>query len=310
MSLLARPAASSTAFAFDWIVTRDRGKPRERRISAGRRSVELLLDTAFRPGRWAARASRALGLQGRITVRTDRVSLPHPAPRRPIRVAFASDFHAGATTDPRVLRDACRALSDMNPDLLLLGGDFVSVRAAYITELAPLLTTVHAAHGCFAVFGNHDLRANAEHIASELSSRGISLIVNRRVSLTIQGTEIALCGLDDSIAGQPRGDVLDGGSGIRLVLMHSPDGLLSIGERPFDVALCGHTHGGQIAAPGGFPLLLPHGRLNRRFPSGRFELPTGAGGKRRLLIVSRGVGCSTLPIRLFAPPEVHLVIIE
>ena len=99
---------------------------------------------------------------------------------------------------------------------------------------------------------------------------------------------------------------MSGVAGTTIVLMHSPDGLDAIGDRPFDLALCGHTHGGQVALPWGTPLLVPGGHLNRTYCAGRFAV--GPGGKSTLL-VSRGVGCSTIPVRMFATPEVHLCLI-
>ena len=113
-----------------------------------------------------------------------------------------------------------------------------------------------------------------------------------------------LCGLDDPTRGDARADcALDDVPGTRVVLMHSPDGLLTIGERPFDLALCGHTHGGQVVLPTGHALYMPEGNLNRKFPRGLYRLgPDG----RRTMLVSSGVGCSTIPVRLFAQPEVHL----
>jgi predicted MPP superfamily phosphohydrolase len=105
----------------------------------------------------------------------------------------------------------------------------------------------------------------------------------------------------------PRGDLaLDRAGERRIVLMHSPEGLKSIGGRHFDLALCGHTHGGQIALPWGAPVFVPGGSLNRRYHRGRYEV---GGTRPRTLLVSRGVGCSTLPVRLFAAPEVHLCLI-
>ena len=61
----------------------------------------------------------------------------------------------------------------------------------------------------------------------------------------------------------------------------------------------GHTHGGQLALPGGVPIVMPHGRLSRRYARGRFDL--GAG---RTLVVSVGLGCVVLPFRLFADSEI------
>ena len=70
-----------------------------------------------------------------------------------------------------------------------------------------------------------------------------------------------------------------------------------------DLLLAGHTHGGQIALPTGHALYMPEGDLNRLFPRGLYQLqPDG----RRTMLVSSGVGCSTVPVRLFAQPEVHI----
>ena len=115
-------------------------RPRERRASRSRRTIELLLDTAIRPGGWAAKLAYPLGLQGQLQSSTAEIHLTtRPPGARPLRLAFASDFHAGATTDPRLLRAACETLDGFEADVLLLGGDFVSVRASYIDDLAPAL---------------------------------------------------------------------------------------------------------------------------------------------------------------------------
>lgn len=265
----------------------------------------MILDRGFRPGRWAARAAYALGLQGGPAVYVDeqRIALSRPM-RAPLRVAFASDFHAGVTTDTRILADACARLEALRPDVILLGGDFVSVRANDIHELAPMLATIHAPLGKFGVFGNHDLRANWHVIADALSAAGVRMLVNEVAHLAAPHDDVSIIGLDDPIIGEPDGALFDHARGVRIVLMHAPDGLLAAGDRPFDLALCGHTHGGQIVLPGGVMPYLPHGEFSREFPVGRFQLGPG---KDRTLVVSRGVGCSTLPVRIGCSAEVHLI---
>ena len=94
---------------------------------------------------------------------------------------------------------------------------------------------------------------------------------------------------------------MNGAGDIRILLMHSPSGLLDLNGERFDLAMCGHTHGGQIALPGGIPIVVPHGRLSRRYSRGRFELP-----EDQTLIVSVGLGCVLLPLRVFAQPEIVL----
>jgi predicted MPP superfamily phosphohydrolase len=277
--------------------------PRERRSSRSRRSLELILDGFFRPGHWAAAFTYHTGLQGVLRRVETAVSVSARAASAPVlRLAFASDFHAGPTTDPKRLEEACTALAELAPDVLLLGGDFVSVRAAYIDQVASRLADIHPPLGKFAVLGNHDLRANYPLIVDALEKAGVEMLTNRHVRLPAPFDDIGLYGLDDAIFGRPDAGALDGATGTKIVLMHSPEGLRTIGDRDFDLALCGHTHGGQIAWPNGRPLLIPGGPLNRLYASGVFSL-----GHRKLL-VSRGVGCSTLPVRLFAQPEVHLVV--
>ena len=276
----------------------------DRRDDVKRRKLEMILDRFFRPGRWATRTAYALGLQSGRPVHVDRHKIPvsRSSATRPLRVAFASDFHAGTTTSARVLASACAALEALEPDVLLLGGDFVSVRADDIRSLAPLLAKVHAPFGKFGVFGNHDLRANRQLLADALAAAGVRMLVNEIVRLPAPHHDVSIVGLDDPIRGTPRGEVLGAGDGIRILLMHAPDGLLAAGSRHFDLALCGHTHGGQIVMPGGRMPYLPHGTLSREYPVGLFHLEEG-----RTLLVSRGVGCSTVPVRFGCPSEVHLV---
>lgn len=282
-----------------------REKSGERRDDGARRTLEMILDRIFRPRHWAANASYAAGLQSGRPVEVERLLVPlsRPASAPPLRVAFASDFHAGATTSQRVLADACAALDALRPDVLLLGGDFVTVRARYIHDLAPLLAEVHAPLGKFAVFGNHDLRANRGMLTKALEDAGVRVLVNESVRLPAPHDDITIVGLDDPIRGAPRGEILDDASASRIVLMHAPDGLLAIGDRHFDLAVCGHTHGGQIALPWGAMPYLPYGKLSRKHPVGLYRL--GPKGNRALL-VSRGVGCSTVPVRLCSPAQVHL----
>jgi predicted MPP superfamily phosphohydrolase len=289
----------------------DREQPRERRSKTGerrddraRRTLEMVLDRFFRPMHWAARAADAAGLQTGRPVQVDRVLVP--VARRtsapPLKVAFASDFHAGATTSARVLEEACAAIAGEAPDLLLLGGDFVTTRARYIRKLAPLLADIPAPLGRYGVFGNHDRRANRAELARALDQAGVRMLVNEHVTLPAPHEDVTLYGLDDPIGGQPVYEPPASRSDIRIILMHAPDGLLTLGESHFDLAVCGHTHGGQITV-GPLKPYLPYGELSRKYAGGLYRL--GPDGERALM-VSRGVGCSTLPIRFGAGAQVHI----
>lgn len=270
--------------------------------------VHSALDRVFRRF-GVARIAYELGLQGRLAVRSRDVRVGRPASRPPLRVAFASDFHAGPTTDPRMLARACEEIVRAAPDVILLGGDFVNHDPADVATLAPVLATLRAPLGTYAVLGNHDVVVDSGPVVAALQAAGVQLLTNRAQRLAPAHDDVFLLGLDDPISGTPRAEAAfapaqAAGSAerqLRIVLMHAPDGLLAIGEHDFDLAFCGHTHGGQVALPWGIPIVLPRGRLSRRFARGWFRLRRGGA-----LLVSHGIGCSALPVRLFARPEVHV----
>jgi predicted MPP superfamily phosphohydrolase len=244
-------------------------------------------------------------LQGQFTVAKH--TLPVSGRRRsapPIRVAFASDLHAGPTTHPRLVAVACRALAEAEPDLLLLGGDYVSFHARHVDRLVPLLAAVHAPLGKFAVLGNHDLLGDDAYIVRRLADAGVRVLVNENVRLPAPHDDVWVCGLDNTEEGSPDADrAFAGADGTRLVLMHSPDGLRSLGDRTFAAAFCGHTHGGQFWIRGR-PLVNFAGPLSRKYlRGGVFHLGPDSGG---VLLVSRGIGFGNLPMRRRADPEVHV----
>lgn len=252
---------------------------------------------------WMASIAHSFGWQANL--RIDRCALSLPAPGHslpPLKVAFASDFHAGPTTHPETIALACRTLRQLQPDLLLLGGDFVSLNAHYIESIAEALAHIPAPFGRFAVIGNHDLWAGDALIIQRLTQAGIQVLINQNYQLPSPYNHVWICGLDDPTSGQPDAQAMfEGAAGTRLVVMHSPEGLAHIAPYQFALAVCGHTHGGQICLPNGRAIWMPRGRLNRQYAAGHFQV--GPPPYHRL-IVSRGIGYGGLPLRLYAPADI------
>jgi predicted MPP superfamily phosphohydrolase len=269
--------------------------------SPRRAASEWILGRAYRGG-WPARLVRRLGLQPAVVTVEHRVSCARwPAGTRPLRLAFVSDLHAGPTTHPSLLDDAARALREAAPDVLLLGGDYVYLHPEGIHDLVPRLAGVPAPLGRFAVFGNHDLWSKEGELRAALEAGGFRVLVNENAPLPAPFEHVSICGLDDPWVGEP--DVpstFAGARDVKVLLMHAPEGMMFVRDTPFDVAVCGHTHGGHLALPGGIPIVTA-GPLSRRFSRGRYDV----GG--RPMIVSKGIGATESALRLFADPDVRVV---
>jgi len=279
---------------------------RGRNYGWGRRSLEGLGRVVYRGG-WAGRLAYTTGLQGRLHVDRRTFRVPCRLAASPLRVAFASDLHAGPLTDPRLLDAAVRAIRDFHPHLVLLGGDYVTLGQGDAGDLLPRLADLDAPMGVLGVVGNHDLWLDDDAIVAALRQAGVDVLVNEFRRLAGSWGEVIVYGMDDPDSGTPKPPRPSPTNGeLSLVLMHAPGGLGFLDGFRFHLAFCGHTHGGQIALPGGRPILLPPGAAVRDYPYGHFPLPSHDAE----LLVSRGVGFTDLPVRIFAPSEVHLCTIE
>jgi uncharacterized protein len=271
-----------------------------------RQLAELALNAALLSGSIAKWCYRG-GLHGKLRVTTHEVLIAKDArPDEPLVIAFASDLHAGPTTHPEIFSDLFDRLAEIRPHVLLLGGDFVSGKAIYAEALAEHLARCTPPMGKYAVLGNHDLWADEVQLTQLLAAAGVEVLVNRNMSLAAPFDSVSICGIDDPWTGNADAtQAFKDAAQIRIFLTHSPDGLLLLNDEKFDVGFAGHTHGGQIALRDGTPLFVAEGPLSRAYSQGKFEIE-GNGP----LIVGRGIGCSNLPIRINADPELVICVLR
>jgi len=227
------------------------------------------------------------------------------AGRPALRLGFVSDLHLGPLTSPRLLDHAFEALAAFSPDVLVLGGDYVSfdMSAEKAERLRALVASVPAPTKV-SVLGNHDLWTDHAAIEGALAAGGARVLVNASVPLPAPHDDVAVVGLDEPWCGDP--DPARAFAGVTapvcLAVTHAPEGLPFVAGRGAALLLCGHTHGGQVALPSG-PVVV-HGPLGRKYPNGLYDVD----GQR--LYVSRGLGNVDLPLRWNAPPEVALFTIS
>ena len=214
-----------------------------------------------------------------------------------------------------------RALREAAPDLICITGDFLDSRRTdldFALELAGQLAEIAPA---VYVTGNHEARLkDLSALEAGLAARGVQVLRDDWMPLARGGEEIALLGLDDPgfAAGedwtlaegldqtQARLSALLAQAGDRfsLVLSHRPELLPAYADAGADLVLSGHAHGGQVRLPGIGGLFAPGQGILPRLTSG-----VHARGETRL-VVSRGLGNSSFPLRVFNPPEIVTVILR
>jgi len=173
----------------------------------------------------------------------------------------------------------------------------------------PELARLKAPLGVIGVLGNreYDCDLPPEECGSrDLADAGVLVLENDHARVRRSSANIVVAGVGDAATGMS--DVAQAARDLSpdsfaILLSHNPDTLpdgLPDAPRAFDLSLAGHTHGGQITV---FGLWAPatHSVYDQRFRGGWSEV---AGTP---VLVSRGAGSYGLPMRFFAPPQVHLI---
>ena len=236
-------------------------------------------------------------------VRRATLALPNwPAGAAPVRVVLFSDVHiASATMNEARLARIVGQVNALKPDLVLIAGDFASghdsARAAEMARGLSPLAGLRTRLGVIATFGNHDEWTSPAVIRRALETAGVTVLDNQAV----QRGPLAIGGAGDAYTGHQDlpalGDAMRGLTGARIVLTHSPD---LAPQLPADMSLllAGHTHCGQIV----LPLYGPITHVAApRYRCGVIH------EKGRTIIVTGGLGTSTVPLRFGAPPDLWLL---
>jgi uncharacterized protein len=222
-----------------------------------------------------------------------------PAGLAGLRIGLVTDLHRSDTVSHEMVDRAVRLVMSEAPDLIILGGDYVTWGdRRFVGPAAEALGPLEAPYGVFAVLGNHD---DDRDMPAALTARGFVVLRDARTRLTLRGETLDLAGI--RYWTRRAGDiahVLRGASPTVILLAHTPMRLAEAAALAVPLVLSGHTHGGQIVLPG-------VGAVAAR------EFPVVAGtGKREntTIFVSRGVGTVYVPIRLNCPPEVALLTLQ
>jgi hypothetical protein len=213
-----------------------------------------------------------------------------------LRVGLLTDLHRSRVVSHQMADAAVRALMQERPDLIVLGGDYVTWGdRRFVEPAAEALAPLAARHGVFAILGNHD---DDRDMPAALAKRGFVVLKDARTRLEVRAETLEIAGIrywTRQMADITR--VLDGAKGTTLLLAHDPRRLREAAMLNVPLMLSGHTHGGQIVLPG-----------LGAIAASAFPVVAGAARQENTTaFVSRGVGTVYLPVRLNCPPEVNIL---
>ncbi len=218
------------------------------------------------------------------------------------RIAFISDLHYKSLFKEQGLNSLVNLLIAQKADVLLMGGDYQE-GCEYVEPLFAALSRVKTPMGTYGVMGNNDYERCHDDIVCTMEHYGMRVLEHKVDTLRKDGQQILIAGVRNpfdlarngvspSLALSPKDFVI--------LLVHTPDYIEDVSIANTDLALAGHTHGGQVRIFGVAPILPSH--YGNRFVTG-----LAYNSAKIPLIVTNGIGTSQVPIRIGAPAEIVVI---
>ncbi len=236
---------------------------------------------------------------------------------RNVRIVYLSDIHQGPWFSQKRVDQLIGMVNGLSADIVIFGGDYAqdAQGAVHFFENLP---DIYARQGVYAVVGDRD-RSDEDGTLAQLQSamknKNVVGLVNSSAAIKMGKTYIYVAGADDYAKGYPKvAQLAEGLSENDFVIFagHSPNLLPAVHDARdkdgnihwYDLALFGHTHGGQINLFGYTPFRKLRTEMGARYRTGwKME-------NRAQILVSNGVGTEFVPLRLFAAPQIHLIVLK
>jgi predicted MPP superfamily phosphohydrolase len=200
------------------------------------------------------------------------------------------------------------------PDIIVITGDLVDSKHYNEEDSLKLIDEIKSISPIYFVTGNHESWSGKFlELEGKLKDKGVRVLRNTNDKLEKTGENILIMGIDDpefSSNYENNGDskIIEGflekaldkedKSGFKIVLSHRPEQFSVYAKHNIDLTFSGHAHGGQIRLPIVGGLIAPNQGLFPKYTSGIYYKDSSG------MIVSRGLGNSIIPQRIFNRPEI------
>ncbi|MGE5244494.1 MAG: metallophosphoesterase [Betaproteobacteria bacterium] len=216
-----------------------------------------------------------------------------------LRIGLITDVHRSRWVPHEDVARAVAMLQHEAPDLIVLGGDYVTWGdRRFVRPSAEALAPLSAPHGVFGILGNHD---DDHDMPAALAAHGVTMLKDARTRLRVRGETIDLVGIRFwTKHAADIGALLRGAGPTTVLLAHDPRRLTEAAALSIPLVLSGHTHGGQVVLP-----------ILGAVAAQKFPVVAGIGQRGdTTMFVSRGVGTVYVPVRVNCPPEVAVLMLQ
>ncbi len=209
-----------------------------------------------------------------------------------------------------------------NPDVIIITGDLIDRRCTRIDIAEEFVQEAVKIAPIYYVSGNHEqLSGEYEVLKEKLKKANVQIIDNSYIVLNKSGDEIGLMGIADPAIQENEQTYLwddntqyvkdritelyeGADSNFNILLSHRPEQFPIYKEANLDLVFCGHAHGGQMRIPFIGGIVAPNQGFFPKYTEGIYSEGVTS------MVVSRGLGNSIIPLRIFNPPEVVVVTLK
>lgn len=209
-------------------------------------------------------------------------------------------------------------IEKLSPDIIIVTGDLIDRRRYNLDKAMDFINGAIEIAPIYYVSGNHEAWSGKySKIKDSLIEVGVNIIDDTKLEIRKENSTIYLLGLSDpSFLTSNYTDGTDISNmeeylsnwsnieGFKILLSHRPELFDLYSKNNMNLVFSGHAHGGQVRIPFVGGIIAPNQGFFPKYTSGSYN------SDKTTMFVSRGLGNSLFPIRIFNPPEIISVTLK
>ncbi|MEG1566885.1 MAG: metallophosphoesterase [Anaerovoracaceae bacterium] len=199
-------------------------------------------------------------------------------------------------------------IKEIEPDAVVITGDIVDKHRTKVNVAVDFVDQLTKIAPVYYINGNHEMVLDfnvSKELYDSMENSGVKLLLDDKVKIKSEGDDITIAGLSEETVFNGNIKPLDGmNEKFTILLAHEPHHLMEYSQTKSDLVFCGHAHGGQIRLPFIGGLYSPGQGVHPKLTSGIHK------EGNTTMVISRGLGNSEFPFRVFNRPEIVVVTLQ